>query len=225
MGRRLCRTLLLMTLAPLVALSAPSLTRAAAPRLLMVYGTPLPQPVLLTDWWENLDFMLAIAEGVTITPEELAGRPYLGLAFFGGPEWVRYADEGRPLGALRPEEANQHGRFYPAAGDAGAVVTLDSVPGPWPLTRRVEPTGLEILARHGIPTGSPSTSAALAPATGAAPAASASAATPLAVVPASSASPTTAPTHSPVLGWAWVPGGLATLLLGGTAIALRKGRR
>jgi hypothetical protein len=136
----------------LVWLSGALPVEAAAPRLILVYGPPLAQPVVLDDWQENLTLMVAAAEDAGLSADKLRGRPYFRLAFFWGPEWTAYVDAGKPLSALRPEQGNQAGRFYPAVGDAGPVLTFDSIPGPGPLTRRLEPAGVAVLARHGIPT-------------------------------------------------------------------------
>src|SRR5713226_4809934 len=68
---------------------------AAAPRLIMVYGSPLTKPVVLSDWRENLEFMASITQQSSVTPEELRRRPYLKLALFWGPEWARYVEEGK----------------------------------------------------------------------------------------------------------------------------------
>ncbi len=125
---------------------------AAAPRLILVYGPPLAQLVVLDDWQENLTLMVAATEDVGLSVDKLRGRPYFRLAFFWGPEWAAYVDAGQPVSALRPEQGNQAGRFYPAVADAGPVLTFDSIPGPGPLTRRLEPAGVAVLARHGIPT-------------------------------------------------------------------------
>jgi len=125
---------------------------AAAPRLILVYGPPLAQPVVLDDWQENLTFMVAATEDAGLSADTLRGRPYFRLAFFWGQEWAAYVDAGKPLSALSPEQGNQAGSFYPAVGDAGPVLTFDSIPGPGPLTRRLEQAGVAVLARHGIPT-------------------------------------------------------------------------
>ncbi len=68
MGRTIPRALLLVALAWLLALPLAAPARAAAPRFLMVYGTALARPVVLADWEENHDFMLATAEPTTVTP-------------------------------------------------------------------------------------------------------------------------------------------------------------
>lgn len=146
------RVPLALTLALLIGTALVSPVLAAAPRIIMIYGPPLAQPIVLSDWVENGRFMGSITEGSNITSEELTGRPYLELAFFWGAEWDQYVKEGKPLAALRPEQANQHGRFYPAFNHAASVVRFDSIPGPGPLTRRIDLTGIEILARYGIPT-------------------------------------------------------------------------
>lgn len=133
-------------------LSAALPVEAAAPRLILVYGPPLAQPVVLDDWQENLTLMVAATEDAGLSADKLRGRPYFRLAFFWGQEWAAYVDAGKPLSALRPEQGNQAGRFYPAIGDAGPVLTFDSIPGTGPLTRRLEQAGVAVLARHGIPT-------------------------------------------------------------------------
>ena len=146
--RRHWRSLSFM-LALLVAGAAVRPAAAAAPRLLMIYGGPLAKPVILDNWAENGSVFGD--EMPTIKPADLEGRPYLKLALFGGPRWRDYVDAGKPLDALRPEDANQHGRFYPPFGGAAPLITLDSIPGPgWPV-RRVEPRGIAMLVRHDIP--------------------------------------------------------------------------
>ena len=126
-------------------------SQAAAPRFIMIYGASLKNSVILTDWYENLDFMYAISESADVTPEELAQRPFLELAYFWGPSWAAYADSGKSLKELKPEQANQNGRFYPAFGDARPVATFGFIPGPGSLIRHVNAKGLEILSRHDVP--------------------------------------------------------------------------
>lgn len=148
------RTRLFIVLFVLAGILSVKPVEAAAPRLVMIYGKQLSKPIILADWQENSRLMSFIAEEAAVAPEELKGRPYLEVAFFSGLEWVRYVDQGKPLDKLRPKQANQHGRFYPAINGAGPVVTFKSLPSPGPLTRRVKPEGIEILARHGVPVNS-----------------------------------------------------------------------
>jgi len=153
MIRRIHRVLLIVGLVLLVTALVASPAVAAAPRLIMVYGPPLSKPIILRDWQENLTVMLKMKR-TNIDPGELEGRSYLKMALFWGPRWVEYVEEGKPLGALRPEQANQHARFYPATGDEPALITLGSSKfGPRSI-RRVEPEALVVLARHGVPVSS-----------------------------------------------------------------------
>src|SRR5689334_2520114 len=87
---------------------------AAGPRLIMFYGGPLQKPVILADWQENLLFVAATHDEAKVTSRALEGRPYIKVAMFWGPEWEHYVEEGRPLDKIRPDQANQHSRFYPA---------------------------------------------------------------------------------------------------------------
>lgn len=150
---------------------------AAAPWLLLVYGGGLVEPVIIADWYENHEFLLATSDPTSVPSTELAGRPYFSLALFWGPEWAGYAERGGSLAALRPEQANQRGRFHPAYGDRQAILVLTALPAPTvpprqatrhaagvPATptspmgggtfaRRADPLAAEVLLRHGIPAG------------------------------------------------------------------------
>jgi hypothetical protein len=151
MGRLTQSTLLIAELTLLVGISSGTLAEAAAPRIIMFYGGNLPKPVVLHEWRENMEFMRAISHEAKVTAKYLEVRPYIIVALFWGQEWVRYGKDGDRLNRLRPEQANQHGRFYPAVANKRAIFVFNSVPGPWPLTREVEKEGTEILAKHGIP--------------------------------------------------------------------------
>jgi hypothetical protein len=120
---------------------------AAAPRLLIVHGKPLKKPVLLSDGREIFKLITMSTESAGITSKELKDRSYMELALFWGPDWVRYVDEGKPLDKLTPEDANQHGWFYPASAEAEAVIWINGSS-----INRVSEEGLKILAQHGIPT-------------------------------------------------------------------------
>lgn len=138
-------------LAVLATLAGAVPAAAAAPRIVMVYGQGLPQPVILSSWEENGALLSAAAEAADIDPASLAGRPYFRLAFFWGLEWDEYVRSGKPVSKLNPHQANQHGRYYPATSSSRALLTFDSIPGPGALTRWLEPRGVAVLARHGIP--------------------------------------------------------------------------
>jgi hypothetical protein len=135
----------------LLALAFAVPVEAAAPRVIMVSGPGLCQPVILDDWPENLDLMESIALGGEVKPEDLIGRPYLEMGLFWGPEWVQYVDEGKPIDNLRMEEANQYGRFYQALDYATAAIVVQSGPMGGGLSGRLGSEGMEILARHGVP--------------------------------------------------------------------------
>jgi hypothetical protein len=132
----------------------PATADAAAPRIIMVTGPPLESAAFLSDHGENSRFMSAVAagreidEGRVIDPKELRARPYLELWLFWGDDlWEPYVRNGR-LDALRAEQANQSGRYYPAYEGRPAVISIPlSAVG----TRRPTRPALRILAGHDIP--------------------------------------------------------------------------
>ena len=124
---------------------------AAFPRLVMVYGGSLDRPIV----------MEGIVDAFSPSPKDIqthkpsAGRPYFELALFWGPAWSQYVKDGRPLDQLRPEDARTtflvptDGRFYPACGDAPAVIVSGLTSGQ--RTWRVSASGLEAFQRSGVP--------------------------------------------------------------------------
>jgi hypothetical protein len=100
-----------------------------SPSAVLVYGEKLAQPTLLRPgspenfpafgllWW-NAGSYARPTRTVQSDPQllvELKNRPYVNLAIF----WGRYeADE------LKPENASQHGRFYPPTASAPALVVV-----------------------------------------------------------------------------------------------------
>ena len=146
-------------------LLAGGLLRAAAPVFLAISGPALKErmvlasPVQATCYCGPVaQFMQAAVSGeyVTVDPESLKGRPYLDLRFYWGPEWVRYAEAGGRGESLRPDQANQRGRFYPAAGSMPAIVEVDASPdfpgkpvdSPY---RTISDRGLQMLKELGLP--------------------------------------------------------------------------
>lgn len=123
--------------------------KAAAPRLIMVTGPPLSSPVTLSNWDEIARFVQAAAnESPAADRASLAGRPSLRLALFWDARiWEPYVRQGR-LASLRPDQANQFGRFYPAADGLPAAMDLPWT-GSWP--KELNAAALAILKRHGVP--------------------------------------------------------------------------
>jgi hypothetical protein len=125
----------------LIVLVSSSALQAAAPRLLIIYGNSLREPVLLQDWGE-------IFKMFTSTPAEtglsLKDRPFLEIAMFWGPEWSDYVNKGKPLDKIRPQDANQQGRFYPAFGDSPALISFG------PTVKRIALESLQFLDRSGV---------------------------------------------------------------------------
>lgn len=149
------RTVLAALLAVVALLASSDSAHAAAPRFIIVHGPLLDEPVLLDDWEENAALMLAMSEPVQIEVEQLEERRYLDFAMFWGPDWLEYPRGAEALARLSPEQANQHGRFYPVVRSLQpALFVLEDasdISGRLWL-RVVEPRALAILEAHGVPT-------------------------------------------------------------------------
>jgi hypothetical protein len=118
---------------------------AAAPNYILVSGPGLTRPVLLANWGENGALLSALVEAPRargIAVRGLDQRPRFDLAVFWG-----WGGKPRPT---RPNQANQHGSFYPAKGSRPPfiVMMIDGRKIPRLVPARV----LTILARHGVPT-------------------------------------------------------------------------
>jgi hypothetical protein len=130
--------------------------RRAAPWAIMIHGSLVEKPITLSSWHENLRLMLAISPGIRTRTSTLEGRAYIDMALFWGPEWKHLADSPEAVARLRPDQASQYGRLYPARGNAPAVVVLDA-PSPNEMmlssvkVRVLEREGLAVLEKYGIP--------------------------------------------------------------------------
>ena len=106
--------ILVVAMAAMVVLAAPA--QAAAPNYILVTGPGLPRPVLLANWTENLDLLLAVAnapKASRTTVQGLARRPVLTSQSSGlGPE--SHARQARAKRASRPR-AEQKGRYRASA--------------------------------------------------------------------------------------------------------------
>ena len=92
---------------------------AAAPRYILISGPGLSKPVLLSDWNENLNLMLAFANAPRARSAALRGlatRPRFELALFWG-----VPDKPVPT---NPAKASQFDWFYPAHGARPAVLDV-----------------------------------------------------------------------------------------------------
>jgi len=118
---------------------------AAAPRYIMVTGPGLRQPVLLDDWWENLDFMAAVGHGPSVRASQLTRRPrFLVSLFWSADVWTQPPTS--------PEGSEQRGWFYPAYGKRRAALELVRSSGSLGTRRLATTELLTILFRHGVPT-------------------------------------------------------------------------
>ena len=121
-----------------------SSAEAAAPDYILFSGRGLARPVLLANWNENHDLLMALAVAPRARGAQVRGlgrRRCLDVAEFWG-----WSGKSRPT---RASQANQHGRFYPADGTHPAVIVLTVNGNNFP--RLVTAKVWSIFARHGIP--------------------------------------------------------------------------
>jgi hypothetical protein len=100
---------------------------AVSPSAVMVYGGTLVQPILLRPaspadfpafgllWWKAGPYSnpTRTVQGDPELLSSLSHRPYVNLAIF----WGQYDPD-----QLKPANASQHGRFYPATASEPAIV-------------------------------------------------------------------------------------------------------
>jgi len=121
-----------MFVAALLVGFPPAPASAISPSAVMVYGVKLVQPILLRPaspadfpafgllWWKAGAYSnpTRTVQGDPELLSSLSNRPYVNLAIF----WGQYdADQ------LKPENASQHGRLYPATASEPAIV-VSTVP-------------------------------------------------------------------------------------------------
>ncbi len=124
----------------------------AAPWIMIVHGDLLPQRVVMSDWHENNRLMAAIVASTPADTTWVHQRPYVHLAMFWGPEWAHYPRTPEALARLRPEQASQHGRFYPAWAASDAVVLIGSTSGrAYTTLGPIAEHGLVLLEHYGVP--------------------------------------------------------------------------
>lgn len=130
-----------------VAVAAPA-ARAAAPRILIVSGAPLAHQIAISNWAAIFRVVEPVASASSVKRAQLAGRPRLRLSMFWGPRWVDYLAAGHRATALRPQDADQQGSFYPAWHGRPAAIDLPWA-GSWP--RLVPAKALATLKHYRIP--------------------------------------------------------------------------
>ena len=118
---------------------------------MIVYGEQIDQPVVLADIDQNAAILGSPAQ--MDRDDALSERPSFEVALFWGPEWLEFLESGEFPNALNPDQANQHGKFYPATGSDEAVLALEapSILAPTPPVSQPSPEGLQILEAQGIP--------------------------------------------------------------------------
>jgi hypothetical protein len=121
---------------------------AASPRILLFSGAPLTHPIVISDWQRIFRFYVPTATSARVTRSQLAARPRLRVSLFWGPRWIDYLAHGRDPQTLRPRDADQTARFYPAWHGHAALFDLPSV---WRRPRTVPAAALAILGRYGVP--------------------------------------------------------------------------
>lgn len=136
----------LMALCVGAATMAPAPETLAAPEIVVFYGDPLTKPIIIAGWEVNHRWLLktdVLYGDQRPRSSELSQRASIRVALFWGHEWRAYTHPDS-LRLLRPERANQHGRFYPAIGSRNAFIDLGTF-------RSITDSGVVLLRAHGIP--------------------------------------------------------------------------
>jgi hypothetical protein len=122
--------------------------QAAAPRIVIVSGKPMAHQIAISNWTAIFRIIEPVASAPNVKRALLVGRPRLRLSMFWGPGWVDYLAAGHRAAALRPQDADQQGSFYPAWHGRPAAIELPWA-GSWP--RLVPAKALAILKHYRIP--------------------------------------------------------------------------
>jgi hypothetical protein len=139
--------LLILAVLTAVVVVAPA-AQAAAPRIVIVSGKPMAHQIAISSWTAILRIVEPVASAPNVKRAQLVGRPRLRLSMFWGPRWVDYLAAGHRAAALRPQDADQQGSFYPAWHRRPAAIDLPWA-GSWP--RLVPAKALRTLKHYGIP--------------------------------------------------------------------------
>lgn len=118
---------------------------AAAPHIMLIQGSSLEKPIVMSDWQQNHQVMTSLSEEGAASQEDLTTRDYLDISMFWGPEWLEYKTTGGSLDLLTQEKANQRARLYLARGDSPPILVVE---GKAP--RYVGSEGVRVLAQNGV---------------------------------------------------------------------------
>ncbi|MEO7353240.1 MAG: hypothetical protein ABIZ70_02705 [Gemmatimonadales bacterium] len=124
--------------------------RRAAPRIIKLHGGALDSRRYLTDWYENLDLMLAMNEpSGKVADLSLAGRRYVEMALYWyGPTWEPFAKDTTLLKTLDPADPRAAaGRLHLPQGALPGIVIYQGASQ----YRVVSEKGIKILEKYRVP--------------------------------------------------------------------------
>ena len=123
----------------------------AAPEVIVASGGPLLRRVVLADISENLRLMLAMGGRTALQESSLGSRPRIRVAMYWGTQWRGKLDLPDSVTVFAADGA-QPGAFYPAFRGQPALWVFGAYGTTPASVRGVAAEGLEILAKHEIPT-------------------------------------------------------------------------
>jgi hypothetical protein len=129
------------------------------PEVIVLRGGPLQHPVVLANWWENMDLLGSATWAAPYTLADVERYPAIEMALFWGPGWGNVARDSAMAPSLltRLDEASK-ARLHLSRDSWGgflvhgtpATQAPDLRLGGEP-ARRFDPLGLAILHRRGVP--------------------------------------------------------------------------
>ena len=123
----------------------------ASPRIIVLHGGSLQQPVYLTNAWENLQLMLAISEHAPVFRSSIDTTGAIQVAMFWGTVWEGHARDAARLPQLLNSlaSAQQAALYLPPRATAPFLDYYSAATDP--SVRRIAPLGLALLHKAGVP--------------------------------------------------------------------------
>lgn len=147
---------LLLSSVAVVSFLSVRMPALAAPEIILFHGSALSKPIITTGWEHNAVLMEAVTQVTSVSEDALKNRPFIDVAMFWGPDWYQYLVARKPVDVLKPEQANQHARIYPATATAPALFVFDDH-GPFGQSvirtgraRAITANGLAMLKKVGV---------------------------------------------------------------------------